>query len=98
MGDVTQMLISYGEGDRAALDALLPLVYDELRMIARSYLRQERSDWRDHAARLGAPVAPLLWRDECPVDDDDLRQFGPFRNTLPVSFHATSSVFLLPRL
>ena len=44
MGDVTQMLISYGEGDRAALDALLPLVYDELRMIARSYLRQERSD------------------------------------------------------
>jgi RNA polymerase sigma factor (TIGR02999 family) len=44
MGDVTQMLISYGEGDRAALDALLPLVYDELRIIARSYLRQERSD------------------------------------------------------
>ena len=44
MGDVTQMLISYGAGDRAALDALLPLVYDELRVIARSYLRQERSD------------------------------------------------------
>src|SRR5256714_2173487 len=44
MGDVTQMLISYGQGDRAALDALLPLVYDELRVIARSYLRQERSD------------------------------------------------------
>ncbi len=44
MGDVTQMLISYGQGDRAALDALLPLVYDELRVIARSYLRQERPD------------------------------------------------------
>jgi RNA polymerase sigma factor (TIGR02999 family) len=44
MGDVTQMLISHGEGDRAALDALLPLVYDELRIIARSYLRQERAD------------------------------------------------------
>jgi RNA polymerase sigma factor (TIGR02999 family) len=44
MGDVTQMLISYGQGDRAALDALLPLVYDELRVIARSYLRRERSD------------------------------------------------------
>lgn len=44
MGDVTQMLISYSQGDRAALDALLPLVYDELRMIARGYLRQERSD------------------------------------------------------
>jgi len=44
MGDVTQMLISYGQGDRESLDALLPLVYDELRIIARSYLRQERPD------------------------------------------------------
>ena len=44
MGDVTQLLRSYGEGDRAALDALVPLVYDELRVIARSYLKQERSD------------------------------------------------------
>jgi RNA polymerase sigma factor (TIGR02999 family) len=44
MGDVTQMLISYGQGNREALDALLPLVYDELRVIARSYLRQERPD------------------------------------------------------
>ena len=44
MGDVTQMLISYGEGDRAVLDALLPQVYDELRVIARSFLRQERTD------------------------------------------------------
>ena len=44
MGDVTQMLISYGNGDRAALDSLLPLVYDELRIIARGYLRNERPD------------------------------------------------------
>jgi RNA polymerase sigma factor (TIGR02999 family) len=44
MGDVTEILKSYGDGDRAALDALLPLVYDELRVIARSYLRQERAD------------------------------------------------------
>jgi RNA polymerase sigma factor (TIGR02999 family) len=44
MGDVTQMLISCGQDNRAALDELLPLVYDELRVIARSYLRRERSD------------------------------------------------------
>ena len=44
MGDVTQMLISYGRGDRTTLDELLPLVYDELRVIARSYLRRERPD------------------------------------------------------
>ena len=44
MGDVTQMLVSYGNGDRAVLDALLPLVYDELRVIARGYLRNERAN------------------------------------------------------
>ena len=44
MGDITQMLMSYGQGDREALDELLPLVYDELRAIARRYLRQERPD------------------------------------------------------
>ena len=44
MGDVTQMLISYGNGDRAVLDALLPVVYDELRIIARGYLKKERPD------------------------------------------------------
>ena len=43
-GDVTQMLIAYGEGDRTVLDALLPLVYDELRRIAASYLKSERAD------------------------------------------------------
>ena len=41
-GDVTQMLVAYGEGDRQALDELLPLVYQELRRIAGHYLRGER--------------------------------------------------------
>ena len=43
-GDITQMLIAYSEGDRKALDELLPLVYDELRRIAGSYLSRERAD------------------------------------------------------
>lgn len=43
-GDVTQMLVRYGEGDKAALDSLLPLVYDELRRIAANYLQRERAD------------------------------------------------------
>jgi RNA polymerase sigma factor (sigma-70 family) len=37
--DVTGLLAAWGAGDRAALDALLPLVYDELRRQARSALR-----------------------------------------------------------
>jgi RNA polymerase sigma factor (TIGR02999 family) len=43
-GDVTEMLIAYGAGDRTVLDSLLPLVYDELRRIAASYLKAERAD------------------------------------------------------
>ncbi len=40
--DITQLLIDWNSGSRAALDALLPLVYDELRRVAAAYLRRER--------------------------------------------------------
>ena len=40
--DVTVLLAKWGEGDREALDALTPLVYNELRKLAKSYLRRER--------------------------------------------------------
>ena len=43
-GTVTQLLAQWTDGDARALDALIPLVYDELRRLARSYLRRERSD------------------------------------------------------
>lgn len=42
--DVTEMLLAYGEGNREALDTLLPCVYDELRRIAARYLAHERPD------------------------------------------------------
>lgn len=41
---VTDLLARWRSGDREALDALMPLVYQELRRIARHYLQQERSD------------------------------------------------------
>jgi len=40
--EVTRLLIRLTEGDNAALDALLPAVYDELRRLAANYLRRER--------------------------------------------------------
>ncbi len=40
--EVTEILRQWGEGDAHASDRLMPLVYDELRRLARSYLRQER--------------------------------------------------------
>jgi RNA polymerase sigma factor (TIGR02999 family) len=39
---VTQLLADWSSGDQAALDALMPLVYDELRRLARNYMRRER--------------------------------------------------------
>jgi RNA polymerase sigma factor (TIGR02999 family) len=40
--EVTQLLLAWGNGDKAALDRLMPLLYDELRRLAASYLRRER--------------------------------------------------------
>src|SRR5215212_992579 len=40
--DVTELLLEWQRGDRAALDRLTPLVYDELRRIAHRYMRAER--------------------------------------------------------
>lgn len=42
--NVTQLLISLSNGDRAVVDLLLPVIYDELRKLASSYLRRERPD------------------------------------------------------
>lgn len=40
--EITQLLQKWSGGDRAALDQLIPLVYDELRLQAARYLRHER--------------------------------------------------------
>jgi RNA polymerase sigma factor (TIGR02999 family) len=40
---ITQLLRAYGAGDRGAFERLVPLVYDELRRIARHHLR--RAAW-----------------------------------------------------
>lgn len=42
--EVTQLLNDWSNGNRAALDALTPVVYDELRKLAGIYLRRERQD------------------------------------------------------
>jgi RNA polymerase sigma-70 factor, ECF subfamily len=42
--DVTALLLNWSEGDQEAPAKLMPLVYDELRRLARDYLRRERPD------------------------------------------------------
>jgi len=41
--EITDLLNRWGEGDRAALDELMPLVYSEIKRIAAGYLEGERS-------------------------------------------------------
>ncbi len=43
MGDISALLRAWSDGDRGALDRLTPLIYDELRRLARRYLKRERS-------------------------------------------------------
>jgi RNA polymerase sigma factor (TIGR02999 family) len=40
--EITRLLVAWGEGDRAALEVLAPLVDAELRRLAHRYVRQER--------------------------------------------------------
>ena len=40
--EVTQLLIDWSNGDRAALDKLVPVVEEELRRLAHRYMRRER--------------------------------------------------------
>ncbi len=42
--DVTMLLNAWSDGKQDALDELMPLVYQELRKLARSYLRAERPE------------------------------------------------------
>lgn len=39
---ITELLIEWRDGDETALDKLMPLVYEELRRLARYYMRRER--------------------------------------------------------
>ena len=42
--DVTLLLSQLTEGNQEAAERLIPLVYDELKRLARSYMRRERQD------------------------------------------------------
>jgi RNA polymerase sigma factor (TIGR02999 family) len=42
--DITGMLVRWREGDRSALDRLLPLIRTEMRRLARRHLGRERKD------------------------------------------------------
>ena len=42
--EITPLLLRWSQGEQAALEELMPVVYEELRKLAHSYLRRERPD------------------------------------------------------
>lgn len=68
--DLTRLLRAWSDGERRALEELMPLVYDELRRLARSQMRRERPShtWQPTALvheaflRLGDHPA-VRWQD-----------------------------------
>ncbi len=42
--DVTELLVAWGQGDEAAFERLVPLVYAELHRMARRHMSHERAD------------------------------------------------------
>ena len=69
-GEVTEVLARWNEGESQALERLLPMVYDELRKLARNNMRRERHGHTlqptalVHEAYLRlADRVPAEWRD-----------------------------------
>ena len=58
MTDVTQILSQFGQGDPAAAEQLLPLVYQELRKLAEAKLAWETPHGRVRFATVG-----FKWRE-----------------------------------
>jgi RNA polymerase sigma-70 factor, ECF subfamily len=42
-GDISKLLRAWSEGDQSALERLTPIVYEELRRLARRYMKAERA-------------------------------------------------------
>jgi RNA polymerase sigma factor (TIGR02999 family) len=63
--EVTQLLLAWGDGDKAALEELTPLVYAELHRLAERYMRRERA---------GHPLQTTALVNEAYVRLIDMRQ------------------------
>ena len=71
---VTQLLVRWKAGDKGALEALVPLVYKELRDIARHHLRRERPEHTLQSAAL-VHEAYLRLVDQRPFDTENRAHF-----------------------
>jgi RNA polymerase sigma-70 factor, ECF subfamily len=80
MGDeprtVTMLLRDWRGGDRAALDALMPVIYAELHKLAASHVRRERPDHPLRPTDLVGEAYVRLAEGQAPHLDDRVHFFG----------------------
>src|SRR6266550_3694495 len=68
--EITQLLLSWSQGDNSALDQLIPLVYPELRRLARQHMRRENAG---HTLQTSALINEAYLR---LVDQQDVKWQG----------------------
>jgi RNA polymerase sigma factor (TIGR02999 family) len=73
---VSKLLLNWGQGDQGAREALIPLVYDELRRLARRHLRRERPDHTLQSAALVNEAYLRLIRQDQPQWENRAHFFG----------------------
>jgi RNA polymerase sigma factor (TIGR02999 family) len=67
--DITRLLAAWSGGDRQALDALTPMVYEELRRLAAHYMRKEGGGHTLQATALVHEAYARLAGSEMPLHD-----------------------------
>jgi RNA polymerase sigma factor (TIGR02999 family) len=73
---VTELLVNWGQGNADAREALVPLVYDELRRIARRHLWRQRPDHTLQSAALVNEAYLRLVHQESPQWQNRAHFFG----------------------
>jgi RNA polymerase sigma factor (TIGR02999 family) len=73
---INRLLADWGRGNEEAREALIPVVYDELRRVARRHLRRERPDHTLQSAGLVNEAYLRLVRQETPQWQDRAHFFG----------------------
>lgn len=73
---VKELLVRWRSGDKDALQALMPLVYDEMRRLAHRYLRRERPGHTLRSTTLVHEAFVRLTGDAVPQWEDRVHFFG----------------------
>jgi hypothetical protein len=81
--EITTLLMNWKQGDRAAGEELISVVYPELRRLAAHYLRPERPDHTLQATALVHELYPRLFGGESVSWENRARLFAVARSSSP---------------